>query len=85
MQQPKNLKSLLQALAKQGLDVTYNDRIYSVRLNDSPNVYGDLAAPLVYDLPHNITANASKIGSKCAIVPETINPRASLRAKFPLN
>jgi len=37
MQQPKNLKRLLQALAKKGLDVNYNDRTYSVRLNDSPD------------------------------------------------
>lgn len=37
MQQPKNLKRLLQALAKQGLDVDYNNQTYSVRLNNSPD------------------------------------------------
>ena len=35
--QPKNLTRLLRALARQGLDVTYNDRTYSVRLVNSPD------------------------------------------------
>ncbi|MEH2285821.1 MAG: RtcB family protein [Nostoc sp.] len=35
--QPKNLKRLLRALERQGLDVTYSDRIYSVRLVNSPD------------------------------------------------
>ncbi|MBN3896328.1 MAG: RtcB family protein [Nostoc sp. NOS(2021)] len=35
--QPKNLKRLLRALERQGLDVTYNDRTYSVRLVNSPD------------------------------------------------
>ncbi|AFY31134.1 RtcB family protein [Calothrix sp. PCC 7507] len=35
--QPKNLKRLLRALAKQGLDVTYSDRIYSVRAVNFPD------------------------------------------------
>ncbi|MEH2253526.1 RtcB family protein [Nostoc sp.] len=34
--QPKNLKRLLRALERQGLDVTYSDRTYSVRLVNSP-------------------------------------------------
>ena len=33
--QPKNLKRLLRALERQGLDVTYNNRTYSVRLVNS--------------------------------------------------
>ena len=35
--QPKNLKRLLRALERQGLDVSYNNRIYSVRLVNSPD------------------------------------------------
>ncbi|MEH2098135.1 RtcB family protein [Nostoc sp.] len=35
--QPKNLKRLLRALERQGLDVSYNDRTYSVRLVNSPD------------------------------------------------
>lgn len=35
--QPKNLNRLLQALARQGLDVTYNNHTYSVRLKESPD------------------------------------------------
>ena len=35
--QLKNLKRLLRALERQGLDVTYNDRTYSVRLVNSPD------------------------------------------------
>ncbi|MDZ8093234.1 MAG: RtcB family protein [Nostoc sp. DedQUE05] len=35
--QPKNLKRLLRALERQGLDVTYNNRTYSVRLINSPD------------------------------------------------
>jgi tRNA-splicing ligase RtcB (3'-phosphate/5'-hydroxy nucleic acid ligase) len=34
MQQPKNTHRLLRALNKQGLDVSYNDQIYTVRLNN---------------------------------------------------
>jgi tRNA-splicing ligase RtcB (3'-phosphate/5'-hydroxy nucleic acid ligase) len=34
MQQPKNTQRLLRALAKQGLDVSYDDRVYTVRLNN---------------------------------------------------
>jgi tRNA-splicing ligase RtcB (3'-phosphate/5'-hydroxy nucleic acid ligase) len=34
MQQPKNTQRLLRALAKQGLDVSYDDKVYTVRLND---------------------------------------------------
>jgi tRNA-splicing ligase RtcB len=33
--QPKNLNRLLQALARQGLDVTYDNQTYSVRLQES--------------------------------------------------
>ncbi len=33
MQQPKNTQRLLRALAKQGLDVSYDNQIYTVRLN----------------------------------------------------
>ncbi len=33
MQQPKNTQRLLRALAKQGLDVSYDNPIYTVRLN----------------------------------------------------
>ncbi|MDZ8027534.1 MAG: RtcB family protein [Nostoc sp. DedQUE11] len=36
--QPKNLKRLLRALGRHGLDVTYSDRTYSVRLANSPDV-----------------------------------------------
>ncbi|QKQ74680.1 RtcB family protein [Nostoc sp. TCL240-02] len=35
--QPKNLKRLLRALERQGLDVTYDNRTYSVRLLNSPD------------------------------------------------
>lgn len=35
MQQSKKLSRLLRALARQGLDVTYRDRVYSVRLHNS--------------------------------------------------
>ncbi|MGJ5630408.1 RtcB family protein [Nostoc sp. CALU 1950] len=35
--QPKNLKRLLRALERQGLDVTYNNCTYSVRLVNSPD------------------------------------------------
>ncbi|WP_448267020.1 RtcB family protein [Nostoc sp. DSM 114159] len=35
--QPKNLKRLLRALERQDLDVTYNNRTYSVRLVNSPD------------------------------------------------
>ncbi|WP_244329140.1 RtcB family protein [Tolypothrix sp. PCC 7910] len=35
--QPKNLQRLLRALGRQGLDVTYSNRIYSVRLANSPD------------------------------------------------
>jgi tRNA-splicing ligase RtcB len=35
--QPKNTLRLLRALARQGLDVRYNDRSYSVRLTDAPD------------------------------------------------
>ncbi|ODG99371.1 RNA-splicing ligase RtcB [Nostoc sp. KVJ20] len=35
--QPKNLKRLLRALERQGLDVTYNNSTYSVRLVNSPD------------------------------------------------
>ncbi|BCL40035.1 RtcB family protein [Nostoc sp. MS1] len=35
--QPKNLKRLMRALARLGLDVTYNDQVYSVRLSNAPN------------------------------------------------
>lgn len=31
--QPKNLKRLLRALERQGLDVSYSDRIYSVTID----------------------------------------------------
>jgi tRNA-splicing ligase RtcB (3'-phosphate/5'-hydroxy nucleic acid ligase) len=37
MQQPKNTQRLLRALAKQGLDVSYDDRVYKVRLNNCPD------------------------------------------------
>ncbi len=35
--QPKNLNRLLRALARKGLDVTYNHQTYSVRLHHSPD------------------------------------------------
>lgn len=35
--QPKNLKRLLRALSRQGLDVTYNNSTYSVRLSNNTN------------------------------------------------
>jgi tRNA-splicing ligase RtcB (3'-phosphate/5'-hydroxy nucleic acid ligase) len=37
MQQPKNTQRLLRALSKQGLDVSYDDNVYKVRLNDRPD------------------------------------------------
>lgn len=37
MQQPKNTQRLLRALVKQGLDVSYTDRVYTVRLKDRPD------------------------------------------------
>jgi tRNA-splicing ligase RtcB len=35
MQQPKNLNRLLRALSRQGLDVSYNNKVYSISLNSS--------------------------------------------------
>ncbi|MEG4802065.1 RtcB family protein [Microcoleus sp. ARI1-B5] len=35
MQQPKNLNRVLRALSRQGLDVRYDDRVYSICLNSS--------------------------------------------------
>lgn len=35
MQQPKNLSRLLRALARQGLDVTYDNQTYSISLNNT--------------------------------------------------
>jgi tRNA-splicing ligase RtcB len=35
--QPKNFQRLMRALARQGLDVTYKDQVYSIRLSNSPN------------------------------------------------
>ena len=37
MQQPKNTQRLLRALAKQGLDVSYDDQTYTVRLDRVPD------------------------------------------------
>ena len=37
MQQPKNTQRLLRALAKQGLDVSYEDQTYQIRLNHLPD------------------------------------------------
>jgi tRNA-splicing ligase RtcB (3'-phosphate/5'-hydroxy nucleic acid ligase) len=37
MQQPKNTQRLLRALSKQGLDVSYDDNVYKIRLNDCPD------------------------------------------------
>jgi len=37
LMQPRNLRRLLRALSRQGLDVDYNHPIYSVRLQNSPN------------------------------------------------
>ncbi len=37
MQQPKNTQRLLRALAKQGLDVSYDNRTYTVRLDRVPD------------------------------------------------
>jgi len=45
--QPKNLRRLLRALSRQGLDVHYNHPIYSVRLHNSPD------APVAEVLPKN--------------------------------
>jgi len=33
----KNLNRLLRALAREGLDVTYHNHIYTVRFSDSPD------------------------------------------------
>ncbi|NJK66288.1 MAG: hypothetical protein HC789_17065 [Microcoleus sp. CSU_2_2] len=35
MQQPKNLNRLLRALSRQGLDVSYDNKVYSISLNSS--------------------------------------------------
>ncbi|MEG3839754.1 RtcB family protein [Microcoleus sp. herbarium14] len=35
MQQPKNLNRLLRALSRQGLDVSYSNKVYSISLNSS--------------------------------------------------
>ena len=35
--QPKNLNRLLRALSRQGLNVSYENRTYSVRLSNSPD------------------------------------------------
>jgi tRNA-splicing ligase RtcB (3'-phosphate/5'-hydroxy nucleic acid ligase) len=37
MQQPKNLNRLLRALSRQGLDVSYDNKVYSISLNSSLN------------------------------------------------
>lgn len=37
MQQPRNLERLLRALSREGLEVNYNNHIYSVRLPNSPD------------------------------------------------
>jgi len=37
MQQPKNLQRLLRALSREGLDVSYNNKVYSICLNSSLN------------------------------------------------
>jgi tRNA-splicing ligase RtcB len=37
MQQQKKINRLIKALALQGLDVTYQDKIYTVRLQNSPD------------------------------------------------
>lgn len=36
--QPKNLNRLLRALARQGLNVTYNNKTYSINLRDNSDV-----------------------------------------------
>ncbi|MDB9509657.1 RtcB family protein [Kamptonema animale CS-326] len=41
MQQPKNLNRLLRALAREGLDVSYNNKVYSICLNSSLKFDGD--------------------------------------------
>lgn len=38
MQQPKNTHRLLRALGKQGLDVSYEDSIYTIRLHDRADI-----------------------------------------------
>ena len=48
MQQPKKISRLLKALARQGLDVTYQDKIYTVRLQNAPE-----APPAEILLPEN--------------------------------
>jgi tRNA-splicing ligase RtcB (3'-phosphate/5'-hydroxy nucleic acid ligase) len=35
MQHPKNLNRLLRALSRQGLDVSYSNKVYSISLNSS--------------------------------------------------
>ncbi|MEZ2320731.1 MAG: RtcB family protein [Microcoleus sp.] len=35
MQQPKNLNRLLRALSRQGLDVSYDNKVYSISVNSS--------------------------------------------------
>jgi len=37
MQQFKNLERLLRALARQGLEVSYDNQIYSVKLKNAPD------------------------------------------------
>jgi tRNA-splicing ligase RtcB (3'-phosphate/5'-hydroxy nucleic acid ligase) len=45
MQQPKNTLRLLRALAKQGLDVSYEDKVYTIRLNNCQDTAEVLLPP----------------------------------------
>jgi tRNA-splicing ligase RtcB (3'-phosphate/5'-hydroxy nucleic acid ligase) len=45
MQQPKNTLRLLRALAKQGLDVSYDDSVYTIRLNNCQDTAEVLLPP----------------------------------------
>jgi tRNA-splicing ligase RtcB (3'-phosphate/5'-hydroxy nucleic acid ligase) len=54
---PKNIKRLLRALSREGLDVTYHDHIYTVRLSDSPE---DIAAQVLLPEDFPVEAKALK-------------------------
>lgn len=56
MQQHKNLQRLLRALARQGLDVSYENQTYSVRFQNSP----DAPAARVL-LPAGLTVEAKAL------------------------
>lgn len=63
MQQPKHLNRLLRALAREGLDVTYHNQIYSIHLKNSPDTEGsesDQTAEVLLPASFPVEAKALK-------------------------